>query len=223
MNLTSILSEIKVVPANIVGGLAPGDFTSADFRHNFYRKIKEDDPTLIELKINIIDKVKETPKNYRVWLTTVTVYFNLETKTYEVKGIEPEPWHIKGDLYSKDWNPFKDKNNLSGLSSGLDYMKKVWEEVKFEENKVDLEVLKDIVDVFYNQYFSYRSNPKDRIIKSSKEELFKKAYKELKKAEDSFVKVKDKIAQDNLDWIEPIALDLIQKYSNADISTYKKS
>lgn len=222
MNLTSILSEIKVVPVGSAGGLVPGDFTSADFRHNFYRKIKEDDPTLIELKINIIDKVKETPKNYRVWLTTLTVYFYLETKTYEVKGIEPEPWHIKGDLYSKDWNPFKDKNNLSGLSSGLDYMKKAWKESKFKENKVDLEVLKDIVDAFYNQY-SYGSDSMKRVVKSSKEELFKKAYKELKKAEDSFVKVKDKIAQDNLDWIEPIALDLIQKYSNADISTYKKS
>ena len=55
------------------------------------------------------------------------------------------------------------------------------------------------------------------------EEKAKIRWKELKQAEDSYVKVKNKIAQDNLDWIEPIALDLIQKYTNADMSTYKKS
>lgn len=221
MNLTSILSEIKVVPAGVVGGLAPGDLTSFYFNNNFIYKDKKNDPYRIELKITTIDKVKETPKNYRIWKNTLPVYFYPEIKTYEIGEIEPVS--IGGELYYKDhlknYNPFKDKNNLSDFS--LNRMKKSWEEVAFKENKIDLEVLKDIVDAFYKQYYS--SDSIDRVIKSSKEELFKKAYKELKQTEDSFVKVKDKIAQDNLDWIEPIALDLIQKYSNADMSTYKKS
>ena len=71
------------------------------------------------------------------------------------------------------------------------------------------------------QYYS--SDSIDRLVKSSKEEIFKKAYEELKKTEDSYVKVKNKIDKDSLDWIEPIALNLIQKYTNADMSTYKKS
>lgn len=214
MNLTSILSEIKVVPAGVVGGLAPGDLTSVYFNYNF--RFKDDnDPYRIELRITTIDKVKETPKSYRVWRNTLPVYFYPKTKTYEIGEIESG----NGDLYSKDYNYFKNKNDLSEFS--LNRLKRNWEEVAFRENKIDLEVLKDIVDAFYKQYYS--SDSIDRVIKSSKEELFKKAYKELKQTEDSFVKVKDKIAQDNLDWIEPIALDLIQKYSNADMSTYKKS
>lgn len=223
IKLTSILSEIKVVPAGAAGGLFPGDLTSVSFSHNFG---SNDQNNPITLKITTIDKVKELPKTYRIWRNTLPVYFYPETKTYEIGEIEP--MDSKGELYDKDYIYFKeDINNLSGFT--LDYMKKIWRSFMFQKNKIDLKVLKDIVDVFYNQYYDSSfgrigsPNSIDRLIKSSKEEIFKKAYEELKKTEDSYVKVKDKIAQDNLDWIEPIALDLIQKYSNADMSTYKKS
>ena len=219
MNLISILSEIKVVPAKSAGGLVPGDLTDVNFRANFNYKKNNDTPHQIELTIGTIDKVKETPKNYRVWENNLKVYFYPETKTYKIGEIKPS-WNTRGDLYDKNYPIFKNKNNLSEFS--LDYMKKVWARSKFEENKIDLKVLANIVDAFYKvQYYS--SDPMDFVMKSSKEELFTKAYKELKQAQDSYVKVKDKIAEDNLDWIEPIALDLIQKYSNADMSTYTKS
>ena len=224
MNLISILSEIKVVPAKSAGGLVPGDLTDVNFRANFNYKKNDNDPYRIELVISTIDKVKETPKNYRVWENNLKVYFYPETKTYKIGEIKPSSKFgtsgTMGDLYNKDYSIFKNKNNLSKFS--LDSIKKIWARSKFEENKIDLKVLANIVDAFYKvQYYS--SDPMDFVMKSSKEELFTKAYKELKQAEDSYVKVKDKIAEDDLDWIEPIALDLIQKYSNADMSTYTKS
>ena len=221
MNLISILSEIKVVPAKSAGGLVPGDLTGLIFKTNFNYKKNNNDPYQIELIISTIDKVKETPKNYRVWENNLKVYFYPETKTYKIGEIKPSS-NTMGDLYNKDYDYsiFKNKNNLSEFS--LDSIKKIWARSKFEENKIDLKVLANIVDAFYKvQYYS--SDPMDFVMKSSKEELFTKAYKELKQAEDSYVKVKDKIAEDDLDWIEPIALDLIQKYSNADMSTYTKS
>ena len=219
MNLISILSEIKVVPAKSAGGLVPGDLINVMFKANFNYKKNNNAPHQIELIITTIDKVKETPKNYRVWTNFLKVYFYPETKTYKIGEIKPSS-NTMGDLYNKDYSIFKNKNNLSKFS--LDSMKKIWARSKFEENKIDLKVLANIVDAFYKvQYYS--SDPMDFVMKSSKEELFTKAYKELKQAEDSYVKVKDKIAEDDLDWIEPIALDLIQKYSNADISTYTKS
>ena len=156
---------------------------------------------------------------YRIWRNKLKVYFYPETKTYEVGEIEPYFGDNKGELYGKDYDHFKDKNDLSEFS--LDRLKKSWEEVAFKENKINLVVLGNIVDAFYRQ--GYYLNAYNKVIKLSKEELFKKAYEELKQTEDLFVKVKDKIAQDNLDWIEPIALNLIHKYSNADMSTYKKS
>ena len=216
MNLISILSEIKVVPAKSAGGLVPGDLVSFYFKNNFNYK---NDPNRVELTIVTIDKVKETPMRYRIWRNKLKVYFYPETKTYEVGEIEPYFGDNKGELYGKDYDHFKDRNNLSKFS--LDSIKKDQTRSKFEENKIDLKALANVVDAFYRQYYSFDSM--DFAIKSSKEELFTKAYKELKQAEDSYVKVKDKIAQDNLDWIEPIALNLIHKYSNADMSTYKKS
>ena len=216
MNLISILSEIKVVPAKSAGGLVPGDLVSFYFRNNFYNK---NDPNRVELTIVTIDKVKETPMRYRIWRNKLKVYFYPETKTYEVGEIEPYYFGDKGELYDKDYDHFKDRNDLSKFS--LDSIKKDQAEVAFKENKIDLKALAIIVDAFYRQYYS--SNSMDFAIKSSKEELFKKASEELKQTEDLFVKVKDKVAEDNLDWIEPIALDLIQKYSNADMSTYIKS
>ena len=216
MNLISILSEIKVVPAKSAGGLVPGDLVSFYFKNNFNYK---NDPNRVELTIVTIDKVKETPMRYRIWRNKLKVYFYPETKTYEVGEIEPYFGNNKGELYGKDYDHFKDRNNLSKFS--LDSIKKDQTRSKFEENKIDLKALANVVDAFYRQYYSFDSM--DFAIKSSKEELFTKAYKELKQAEDSYVKVKDKIAQDNLDWIEPIALNLIHKYSNADMSTYKKS
>ena len=216
MNLISILSEIKVVPAKSAGGLVPGDLVSFYFKNNFNYK---NDPNRVELTIVTIDKVKETPMRYRIWRNKLKVYFYPETKTYEVGEIEPYFGDNKGELYGKDYDHFKDRNNLSKFS--LDSIKKDQTRSKFEENKIDLKALANVVDAFYRQYYSFDSM--DFAIKSSKEELFTKAYKALKQAEDSYVKVKDKIAQDNLDWIEPIALNLIHKYSNADMSTYKKS
>jgi hypothetical protein len=217
INLTSILSEIKIVPAGAAGGLFPGDLTSVAFSPNFGYN---DDLNKIILKITTIDKVKELPKTYRIWRNTLPVYFYPETKTYEIGEIKPTI-DSKGELFHKDYIYFeKDINNLSGLS--LDHTKKSWRSFMFKENKVDLKVLRDIVDAFYNQYYN-SSDSIDRLVKSSKEKIFKKAYEELKKTEDSYVNVKNKIGEYNLDWIEPIALDLIQKYTNADMSTYKKS
>ena len=217
MNLTSILSEIKIVPAGAAGGLFPGDLTSVSFSHDFG---SNDQNNPITLKITTIDKVKELPKTYRIWRNTLPVYFYPETNTDGIGEIKPTI-DSKGELFHKDYIYFKeDINNLSGFS--LDHLKKIWRGFKFKENKVDLKVLKDIVDAFYNKYYN-SSDSIDRLVKSSKEKIFKKAYEELKKTEDSFVKVKNKIDEDSLDWIEPIALDLIQKYSNADMSTYKKS
>lgn len=215
MNLISILSEIKVVPAKSAGGLVPGDLVQFYFKNNFNYK---NDPNRVELTIVTIDKVKETPMRYRIWRNKLKVYFYPETKTYEVGEIEPY-FGDKGELIGKDWDYFKDKNDLSKFS--LDSIKKDQTRSKFEENKIDLKALANIVNAFYRQSYSFDSM--EFAIKSSKEELFKKAYEELKKTEDSYVKVKNKIAQDNLDWIEPIALNLIQKYTNADMSTYKKS
>ena len=214
IKLTSILSEIKVVPAGATGGLFPGDLTSVAFSHNF----GSNDLNKITLKITTIDKVKELPKTYRIWRNKLPVYFYPETKTYEIGEIEP--MNSKGELFHIDHIFFEqDINNLSELS--LDWIKKSWRSFMFQENKIDLKALANIVNAFYRQSYSFDSM--EFTIKSSKEELFKKAYEELKKTEDSYLKVKNKIAQDNLDWIEPIALNLIQKYTNADMSTYKKS
>lgn len=218
MNLISILSEIKVVPAKSAGGLVPGDLVQFYFNNNFGYKSRDNSPSRVELTIVTIDKVKETPMRYRIWRNKLKVYFYPETKTYEVGEIEPY-FDDKGELIGKDYDYFKDKNDLSKFS--LDSIKKDQTRSKFEENKIDLKALANIVNAFYKQYYSFDSM--EFAIKSSKEELFTKAYEELKQTEDLYVKIKDKVAEDNLDWIEPIALDLIYKYSNADMSTYKKS
>jgi hypothetical protein len=221
MNLTSILSEIKAVPAGVAGGLFPGDVFGI-------RYFKKNDNGEIEWEIEVVDKVKETPLKYKVFTKMYHVTFDLNDISIDIKE---EP--VRVELYKKDIidavlagtsrNKFSNLNNISKLSGILEYFKEALFEKEFEE-KIDIKTLKRVVSAFvkYNKFSSVGTY--EEFIEN-REKIFQKAYNELKVAEEKTKGAEDTVKniKDTIDWLESQALEFLQKYTNADMSTYKKS
>lgn len=216
MNLTSILSEIKVVPASVAGGLFPGDVL-------FISYFKKNDDGKIELGVQVVDKVKETPKKYRVFKKMYRVTFDLNDRSIDIKE---EPSY--SELYEKDIintskNEIFNLNNISKLSTTLKHLKEFILEKEFEE-KIDIKTLQRVVSAFVKySHFSSFSTYEEFI--ENREKIFQKAYNELKVAEEKTKGAEDTVKniKDAIDWLESQALEFLQKYTNADMSTYKKS
>jgi hypothetical protein len=220
MNLTSILSEIKVVPAGVAGGLFPGDIFGGYGSLRYFRK---NDDGEIEWEIEVVDKVQETPLKYKVFTKMYRVTFDLNDRSIDIKE---EP--VRVELYKKDIidtrrNKFSNLNNISKLSGILEYFKEALFQKELEE-KIDIKTLKRVVSAFveYNKFSSFGTY--EEFIEN-REKIFQKAYNELKVAEEKTKGAEDTVKniKDTIDWLESQALEFLQKYTNADMSTYKKS